>query len=303
MTVYLETRIHRYVGLSSDTKPADESLPGSLFYETDTRNWFVWNGAAWTSYSYPYSLETARSNFIAQVLDVMGDVRRFWLPSSDETTTAADQTRNQATLTHNATVATRLHRLGLGYYVDYDGSTNYSTFPDADDLSFGNASADEAFSVVMLVNITNTANNRTLFGKYTTNQREYRAYLATNDTLQFALYDESSDGAENLSSNAAITQDDWILLVLTYDGSEDSDGMKIYVDGLPIAVTATSDVGATYTAMENGTSVLAIGSGTGAASLPFQGGIAAFALGGAELTADQVWQLRNLFDGYFDFLG
>lgn len=247
--------------------------------------------------------DQARSRFLGGVLSILGDARRVWLPDVDETTTATDQTRNQATLTHNATMVGRLHRLGLGYYADFDGSTNYSTFPDADDLSFGNASADEAFSVVMLVNITNTANNRTLFGKYTTNQREYRAYLATNDTLQFALYDESSDGAENLSSNAAITQDDWILLVLTYDGSEDSDGMKIYVDGLPIAVTAVSDVGATYTAMENGTSVLAIGSGTGSASLPFQGGIAAFALSAGALTADQAWQLRNLFDGYFGFLG
>lgn len=303
MTVYLETRIHRYVGLSSDTKPADESLPGSLFYETDTRNWFVWNGAAWTSYSYPYSLKTARSNFIAQVLDVLGDARRVWLPDVDETTTATDQTRNQATLTHNATMVGRLHRLGLGYYADFDGSTNYSTFPDADDLSFGDASTDEAFSVVMLVNCTNTANTRTLFGKFTTGQREYRAYYSSADLLVMETYDQSASATERLTSNAAAVQDSWSLVVFTYDGSEDSDGMKIYVNGLPVAATAVSDSGGTYTAMENGTSVLGIGASTNSASTPFQGEIAAFTLSAGALTTDQVWQLRNLFDGYFGFLG
>jgi hypothetical protein len=52
MTVYLETRINRYIGASGDSKP-DTALVGSTFYEYDTGEWFVWVGASWESYEYP----------------------------------------------------------------------------------------------------------------------------------------------------------------------------------------------------------------------------------------------------------
>lgn len=245
-----------------------------------------------------------QSQFEAQLLSILGTgVLRLWVPNGDDTTVSVDKTKNQVSLTHNATVVGRIQRKGFGWYVSFDGSTNYATFPDAADLSFGDGSLDGPFHVVMAFKATNTANNRTLFGKYTTNQREYRAYLATNDTLQFSTYDESTDAAENLASNAAIPQDTWITLILTYDGSEDSDGMIAYVNGLAIATTATSDVAGTYTAMEAGTSVLGIGSGTGAASIPFEGDYGLFEIGSGVLTPEAVWQAHKLIAGYLDFLG
>lgn len=251
------------------------------------------------------SLTTAsqrRSDFIANFLNIAGDTKRFWLPQPTDTTTSTEVTVNQIALTHNATLAGRVFRLGSGYYATFDGSANYSSFADAADLSFGDASLDTPFSACALVNITNTATSRTLFGKYTTNQREYRAYISTTDTLIVNLYDESTDATEQAASDAAVPQDAWAFLVITYDGSEDSDGVIIYVNGVPVASTKSSDVGGTYTAMENGTSVLGVGSGTNAASLPFQGGYALFSLHGTALTPAQVWNLTNLCDGHFDFL-
>jgi len=47
MTV-LVTRIKRYYGLSTDTKPTlAQGDAGSSFYETDTGDTYVWSGSAW----------------------------------------------------------------------------------------------------------------------------------------------------------------------------------------------------------------------------------------------------------------
>lgn len=47
MAVILTTTIQRWIGLSSDTKPASPTYSGSEFYETDTGRTYVWNGSAW----------------------------------------------------------------------------------------------------------------------------------------------------------------------------------------------------------------------------------------------------------------
>lgn len=301
MSVELLDLTKGYICLSTDTKPTAPSH--DLLYETDTGIHYVWNGSAWVVYSEPVNTAQARSDFLAQILAIAGDSPVVFLPDEADTTTSTDATRNQRTITHGATLAGRIGRLGKGFYATYDGSADYSYVADADALSFGNASADEAFSMAFVVNMTNTANNRTLAGKYTTNQREYRCYVNTADILLVQLMDESTDGIEQVATNAAITQDDWILVGFSYDGSEDSDGIIVYVNGLPVATTAASDQGGTYTAMENGTSVLGIGTGTNSASLPFQGSMAMFLLAPKAISAAEWWQLREACNGYFGFLG
>lgn len=52
MTVGLVTWIQRYQGLSIDDKP-DAAQLGSTFYETDTGDWYVWDGTEWVQYFYP----------------------------------------------------------------------------------------------------------------------------------------------------------------------------------------------------------------------------------------------------------
>lgn len=46
MAVVLATSTQRYVGLSSDTKPAT-ARAGALFYETDSGLTSIWDGSAW----------------------------------------------------------------------------------------------------------------------------------------------------------------------------------------------------------------------------------------------------------------
>ena len=47
MTVYLITAIHRFIGESFDTKPTTGVPVGSTFFETDTKNTFIYSGSAW----------------------------------------------------------------------------------------------------------------------------------------------------------------------------------------------------------------------------------------------------------------
>lgn len=47
MAIVLIAAAQRYIGLSSDTKPAD-ARAGASFYETDTLATFVFNGSAWS---------------------------------------------------------------------------------------------------------------------------------------------------------------------------------------------------------------------------------------------------------------
>ncbi len=47
MTVFLVTVIKRFIGESFDAKPSTGIPPGSTFYETDTKNNVIYDGAAW----------------------------------------------------------------------------------------------------------------------------------------------------------------------------------------------------------------------------------------------------------------
>ena len=47
MAVVLTSDIQRWAGLSTDTKPT-VAPAGSLFYETDSGMYYVWNGTAWS---------------------------------------------------------------------------------------------------------------------------------------------------------------------------------------------------------------------------------------------------------------
>ena len=46
MTIHMLDNIHNYIGLSTDTKPASP-LTGSTFFETDTKQEYIYIGSAW----------------------------------------------------------------------------------------------------------------------------------------------------------------------------------------------------------------------------------------------------------------
>ena len=85
----------------------------------------------------------------------------------------------------------------------------------------------------------------------------------------------------------------------TYDGSRASTGIRIYLDG--VRVDDTDDNSGTYTAMENGSEVVAVGyrQALGAKENYFDGKMALVGLIGKVLAEYEVWALKVAVSGYF----
>jgi len=47
MSVELVSTIQRWIGLSTDTKPASPDRVGSTFYELNTGQGWIWDGSNW----------------------------------------------------------------------------------------------------------------------------------------------------------------------------------------------------------------------------------------------------------------
>lgn len=62
MSVYPITIPQRFTGLSSDTKPTTGLAYGATFFESDTRNEYMYNGSSWVSSIPNYNMATALSS-------------------------------------------------------------------------------------------------------------------------------------------------------------------------------------------------------------------------------------------------
>lgn len=249
----------------------------------------------------------ALSQFVAQLLQITGDTRLLFVPKSTDTTTSTDLSLNGRTLTHDATIAARLSRLGYGYKVSYtSASSQYTETPDAAGLTFGDSSTDSAFSIVVLANITDTAAIRKLITKDNTNQREWSFEVAANDVLQMWLWDNSVPISPlRASSSALATQGVMTLYGMTYSaatgGATAANDITLYSNGLVLASTATNQ--ATYVAMEDKTAVVDIGSAFAHTTGFLDGSVALALVCQKALSANEHWAIRKLCEGYFSFLG
>lgn len=255
------------------------------------------------------STSQRRAEFVSSLLQITGDTRLLWLPDSADTTTSTDQSLNGRTVTHETSLAARLTRLGLGYSVSWNGSSNNSRVPDTANLSFGDAATDSAFSIVVLANVTNTANSRVLAGKFDTPStlREYVFRVNGSDQLLLALYDESVDKTPLRTSTAAITMGAHTLFGATYSaatgGATAANDITLYENGLVKASSATND--ASYVAMEDTTAVGMIGAAdlNAGSSQWMEGTLSLVVICQKALSASDHWAIRKLCEGYFGFLG
>ena len=200
----------------------------------------------------------------------------------------ADSSPHRATLTHSSSVQARMSALGLGYAVSFaSASSQFATMADTDKQSFGNGTADSAFSIVALANVTNTAANRGLVSKWTAGAtaREWMLFINTSDALQFSLFDESVDIQPLRASDSAIAQGSWKIFGSSYGGTGGAtaaDGITLYQDGAVIASTPTNN--ASYVAMENTGAVVSVGANNAGAGLLFDGSLALIAVCAKALT-------------------
>ena len=192
---------------------------------------------------------------------------------------------------------------GLAPYLTFDATHLWDT-PDAADLSFGNGSADSAFSIVTLARLSD-ATSSILFGKYNSTtgstQREYQFVLTSADTLRFVCYDNSETNAYiGRDYNTAITSDEgsFHVYAATKSTGITSAAVKLYRDG--IQVDDTNYTTGSYTAMEDKSALAGsyVKGSAGTIASPLKGGQSVLLVVAEELTAVQAARLAAVLRGY-----
>lgn len=252
---------------------------------------------------YPGTRQTdamLREDFVGKLLLFTGDTRMIWSPKVTDTTSSTEVSLNGRAVTHGATLAGRLSALGLGYAASFNGSTDYSQLADNADFTHGDSATDTAFSVVALINVNNTATAKTILSKDTTNEREYRFYVQSDETLRVEMTDNSVPTSPTRTSNAAITTGAWTVVSFGYSGGGGATNMNnvnIIVNGTAVASTAANS--GTYVAMENKAAALQIGARTAGAADFFDGSIALVIECAKFLSLSEQWALSRLIRSYF----
>lgn len=166
---------------------------------------------------------------------------------------------------------------------------------DHANYSFTAAADDSAFSCGAWIR-PNTVTSNTIIAKYDAagTDREWRLWIGATGLLTMELYDESADTTEIATSTTALTAGQWINIAATYDGTQTSPEVWLYVDGLAVNDGTTTETGA-YVSMDAGATPLTVGC-SGTTALPaneFHGRIALPWVTGKELTAAEILQMHT----------
>jgi hypothetical protein len=144
----------------------------------------------------------------------------------------------------------------------------------------------------------NTIASNTLIAKYDAGvgvAREWRFWIDAAGLLDLELYDESADTSEIAVSTAALTQGQMQFVCSTFDGTEATPEIYLYVNGVAVNDGTSTETGA-YVGMDAGATPLTIGC-NGLTALPadeFHGRIALPFVTGKKLTAANVAALYKL---------
>jgi len=175
----------------------------------------------------------------------------------------------------------------------FDGLADYVAIADHNDFSFGNATTDSAMSISAWIYM-NDATTFPVICKDSADQREWQLRTTGGDTLTFMLWDDSTDAYQGRSYNTAITsrEGEWLHVVATYSGNQaDADaGINLYING--VLVDNVDNSSGSYTAMENKTAGIRIGSNERATSYA-NGAITETSIWADELSQAEVNELYN----------
>ena len=117
--------------------------------------------------------------------------------------------------------------------------SRYATIADSDDLSPGDGSTDQPFTIMCWVKMYGTVDTNPIFFKSATNSWidwDYR--FGTINNGRFVFYMASSPGnsiGRFTTSYLTGYENQWIHLAATYDGSKTPGGIKLYINGAGVA--------------------------------------------------------------------
>lgn len=135
----------------------------------------------------------------------------------------------------------------------FDGQNDYIELADADMLSFGNGQTGSPFSFSFWLKPTLDETYHNIIGKWNQqiNTTEYVIWYNGDNKLRIDLEDNRTNYKRLiLKSNSSLKSGIWQNITITYNGSRNAGGLKIYFDGvLDLSGTYTTD--AEYVSMEN----------------------------------------------------
>ncbi|WP_288955609.1 LamG-like jellyroll fold domain-containing protein [uncultured Polaribacter sp.] len=178
------------------------------------------------------------------------------------------------------------------YVFDFDSTNNeYIDCGGANDFSFTNGSGtDLPFSLSAWINMVDASSFRIISKYGSGTDIEWYFYTTGSDILRFRLYDKNNVGYIGRGYSTAMTsyQGQWINVVATYNGNEQSSGINIYINGLEVDDQDAS--GGTYEGMTTTTNPVTIGKmGTAYANGKFSN-VSVF---NTELSSTQVETIYN----------
>jgi len=165
--------------------------------------------------------------------------------------------------------------------LEVDGVDDYSIAVDSNDFSFTNGSNDLPFSISIWANgdnlgTGNLVNKRIYFGDY-----EYQIFILSSQIVVNLFSQGGSANQLKTRVFGTYNNNTWYNIAVTYDGSGNNSGLKIYVNG--VLPTQTLDPVGTYVGMSNTTSPFTIGS--------FENGVDDF---DGKIDEVHVWKNREL---------
>jgi len=186
-----------------------------------------------------------------------------------------------------------------GAWLDFERTnTDYVTISDEDEFSFTDgAGNDQPFSVSAWVNFEDATSSCIISKRK--DATHYEWYFSTEgaDKLLFRVLNSDATGYVGRTTPAATSNEStWCHYVATYDGSETSAGINIYIDGVDSDNADSENL--PYTGMTASDSPVEIGAYTTHTAGLMDGKMGEVKIFDVELTPAQVLEEYN--GGYFD---
>ena len=188
------------------------------------------------------------------------------------------------------------HPSGLhSYHFNPTGDHHLAGLAHAN-FTFGDGSDDAAFSVGAWIRPV-VGNVNVIMGKYDSagNKEEWRFFIDSNGKLSLELHDASASATEIGVSTDDVTLGAMQFCVATYDGTNATPDVKLYINGVQNGAGTTAETGS-YVAMEDTNAPLTVGC-SGVTATPvaeFHGRIALPFVTGKELSGENVVTLYNI---------
>jgi hypothetical protein len=187
--------------------------------------------------------------------------------------------------------------VGSAPYLTFD-ATHVWNIPDHNDFSLTDGLGTDIAGTWIWSGAVSDMTNSTLFAKYDTGAAEYIVYFNASDKIAAILNSTHSTllYIGRLYNTALTTyQNQFITVIVTYDGSEASTGIKIYFLGSRIDDTDFNT--GLYIGMENTAATIASYYQTVTAPLKAKVAFQAF-IKGEEITQAQVTSISTLLQRY-----